>query len=186
MKAAFSHFRPSSRQNQSYVTTDGQSASLSWCEASFLAETRFLVTVRHLRVCWYLSFIIVAGPRQRSHFRIRVPRYSWPRFETPPTWTARSSYLYPPGGGWLNFPPRHWVPFSSPPTTLRTTMEVFEPASTRASIKFGVRVRVSLRLAVYRQSVPLGAKPLEVHDQRLFQPNSYGNSPRAISSLTRR
>jgi hypothetical protein len=28
-----------------------------------------------------------------------------------------------------------------------------------------VRVRVTLRLAVYRQSVRLGAKPLEDHDQ---------------------
>jgi hypothetical protein len=31
-----------------------------------------------------------------------------------------------------------------------------------------VKIRVTLRLAVYRQSVPLGAKPLETHDQRFF------------------
>jgi hypothetical protein len=31
-----------------------------------------------------------------------------------------------------------------------------------------VRVRVTLRLAVYRQSVRLGAKPLETYDQYLF------------------
>jgi hypothetical protein len=31
-----------------------------------------------------------------------------------------------------------------------------------------VRVRVTLRLAVYRQSVRLGAKPLETHDQIFF------------------
>jgi hypothetical protein len=30
-------------------------------------------------------------------------------------------------------PPRHWVPFSSPPTTRRATVEVFDPASTRLS-----------------------------------------------------
>jgi hypothetical protein len=29
--------------------------------------------------------------------------------------------------------PRYWVPFSSPPTTRRATVEVFDPASTRAS-----------------------------------------------------
>jgi hypothetical protein len=51
-----------------------------------------------------LSFTIIAGPRQRSHSQIRVPRdsdifYSL-RFETPPTWKARSLYLYPPGTGW--------------------------------------------------------------------------------------
>jgi hypothetical protein len=41
------------------------------------------------------------------------------KFETPPTWRARSLYLYPPGTGWKNYTPRHWVPFSSPPTTHR-------------------------------------------------------------------
>jgi hypothetical protein len=44
---------------------------------------------------------------------------------------ARSPYLYPPGNGWLNCTPRHWVPFPSPFTTRRATAEVFEPASTR-------------------------------------------------------
>jgi hypothetical protein len=48
-----------------------------------------------------------------------------------PTWRARSPYLYPPGTGWPSYTPRHWVPFSSPPTTRRATVEVFEPASTR-------------------------------------------------------
>jgi hypothetical protein len=33
-----------------------------------------------------------------------------------------------------------------------------------------VKVRVTLRLAVYRQSVRLGLKPLEAHDQRIFLP----------------
>jgi hypothetical protein len=31
-----------------------------------------------------------------------------------------------------------------------------------------VKVKVTLRLAVYRQSVRLGARPLETHDQRSF------------------
>jgi hypothetical protein len=53
------------------------------------------------------------------------------RFETLPTWRARSPYLYPPGTGWPGYTPGHWVPFSSPPTTRRTTMEVFDPSSTR-------------------------------------------------------
>jgi hypothetical protein len=53
------------------------------------------------------------------------------RFQTPPTWRARSPYLYPPGIGLSSYIPRHWVPFSSPPTTHRATVEVFESASTR-------------------------------------------------------
>jgi hypothetical protein len=56
------------------------------------------------------------------------------RFETPPTWRARSPYLYPPGKRWPSYTPRHWVPFSSPPTTCRATVEVFEPDSTRGTL----------------------------------------------------
>jgi hypothetical protein len=49
----------------------------------------------------------------------------------------------------------------------QSMVEVFEPASTRSRIA-QVKVKVTLKLAVYRQSVRLGAKPLETHDQRLF------------------
>jgi hypothetical protein len=34
------------------------------------------------------------------------------RFETPPTWRARSPYLCPPRTGWPSYTPRHWVPFN--------------------------------------------------------------------------
>jgi hypothetical protein len=85
-----------------------------------------------------LSFIIAAGPGQLSHSRFRVPRDSWPlfyclRFETLPTWRARSPYLFLPGKGSPSYIPGHWVPFLSPPTTRRDTVEVFEPASSRAT-----------------------------------------------------
>jgi hypothetical protein len=56
-----------------------------------------------------LSFTVAAGPRQRSHSRVRVAWDSWPYF------TVSYSRL----------------PFSSPPTTHRATVEVFVPASTR-------------------------------------------------------
>jgi hypothetical protein len=51
------------------------------------------------------------------------------RFEALPTWRSRSPYLYPPGTGWPSYTPRHWVPFSSPLTTRRATVEVFELVS---------------------------------------------------------
>jgi hypothetical protein len=86
------------------------------------AYDQIFVTVRQLRVCWCgslslslsdertgLSFTIAAGPRQRSHFRVRVPWDFWPYF------TLSDLGL----------------PFSSPPATLRATVEVFDPASTR-------------------------------------------------------
>jgi hypothetical protein len=44
------------------------------------------------------------------------------------------------------------------------------PSNPEASKLFALQVKVkfTLRLAVYRQSVGLGAKPLEVHGQRFF------------------
>jgi hypothetical protein len=62
------------------------------------------------------------------------------RFETPETWKARYLYLYPLGTGWPSYIPRHWVPFSSPPTTRRATVEVFDSASTRmAQLSYSYR-----------------------------------------------
>jgi hypothetical protein len=64
-------------QNQSYVMTDGQSASLSWCQAPSVAQDQIFVSVRQLLVCWcgtpsltsgQVSFMIAAGPCQCSHF----------------------------------------------------------------------------------------------------------------------
>jgi hypothetical protein len=46
-------------------------------------------------------------------------------------------------------------------------------------------VRVTLRLAVCRQSVRLGAKRLETHGHHFFQPNPCGHSPYVTTSLTR-
>jgi hypothetical protein len=50
------------------------------------------------------------------------------RFEIPSTWRVRSPYLYPPGTAWTSYTPRHWVPSSSPTTSRRATVQVFEPA----------------------------------------------------------
>jgi hypothetical protein len=55
-----------------------------------------------------LSFVYAAGPRQRSLPWVRVPWHLWPYF------TVSDLRL----------------PFSSPPTTCRVTVEVFDPAST--------------------------------------------------------
>jgi hypothetical protein len=66
---------------------------------------------------------IVSGPCQSSHSWVEVPQNSRPYFtvssETPPTWRARSPYLYAPGTGWSSYTPGHWVPFMSPLTTRR-------------------------------------------------------------------
>jgi hypothetical protein len=59
------------------------------------------------------------------------PVFYYLRFEIVRTWRFRSAYLYPPGRGWPSCTSRPWVPFSSPLTTSRATVEIFEPASTR-------------------------------------------------------
>jgi hypothetical protein len=110
-----SHITNSS-ESESYVTTDGQSASLSWNKASIWGlrpDFYSCQTIAGLLMCAALSdertglsFKITAGPRQRSYSRVRVPWDSRPYF------TVSDSRL----------------PFSLPPTTRR---EVFDPTSTR-------------------------------------------------------
>jgi hypothetical protein len=116
-----------------------------------------------------LSFTIATGPRQRSHSQVRLRRDSWPYF------TVSDSRLPQPGGpdpriyipAEQGYTPRYWV--SSCPTTSRATVEVFDPASTRYEwLASEFRVRVTLRLEVYCQSVRLADKPLETHDQNFY------------------
>jgi hypothetical protein len=59
------------------------------------------------------------------------------RLETPQTWRARYPHLYPPGTGSPGYTPRHWVLFSSPPTTCRAMVEAFELVSTRGTDMLG-------------------------------------------------
>jgi hypothetical protein len=111
-----------SSQSQSYITTDGQSVSLSWNKAPNwgLRPDLFYCQTVAGSFMWGafsdertgLSSTTAAGPGQRSHSRVRVPWRSWPYF------TVSDSKL----------------PFSSPPTTRRVTVEVFDPASTRGNI----------------------------------------------------
>jgi hypothetical protein len=98
----------------------------------FLLEIFF----RQLQVCYFVAPSLTSGPCQCSPARVWVPWGSRPCFivpilETPPTWRARSPYLYPPETGWPRYTPGHWVPFPSPLTTRRATVVVFYPASTR-------------------------------------------------------
>jgi hypothetical protein len=131
-------------QSWSYVTTDGQSAGLSWCQEPIWGlrpDFYYCQTVTGLLI-WSalsderagLSFRIAAGPRQRNRSQVRVRWNSWPYF------TVSDSKLSQTGGpgariyipqeqGDPVIHPRHWVPFSSPPTTRRATVEGFEPTS---------------------------------------------------------
>jgi hypothetical protein len=132
-------------QSKCYVTTDGQSASLSWCqEPTWGLRPDFYYCQRVAGLLMWgtlsderrgLPFTIAAGSHQRSHSWVRVPWDSWSYFLSQiqdshnlegqvPIFISRRNRV-----GQLY--PRDWVPFSSPPTTRRATVEVFEPASTR-------------------------------------------------------
>jgi hypothetical protein len=94
-------------ESESYVTTDGQLASLSWNKAliwGLRPDLYYCLTVAGLFMWGVLSdertglsFADAAGPRQHSQPRVRVPSDSRPYF------TVSDSRL----------------PFSSPPTTCR-------------------------------------------------------------------
>jgi hypothetical protein len=96
-------------ESESYVTTDGQPASLSWNKAPIWVLGGALSDERS-----GLSFVCAAGPCQRSFSRVRVP------WDLRPYFTVSDLRL----------------PFSSPPTTRRVTVEVFDPASTRVYWSF--------------------------------------------------
>jgi hypothetical protein len=92
----------SESQSQNYVTTYGQSASLSWCQAPiwglrpdfYYRQTvaGLLMRGAHSDERTGLRFTIAAGPRQRNHSCARVPQESWPYF------TTSDSRLPQPGG----------------------------------------------------------------------------------------
>jgi hypothetical protein len=106
-------------ESESYITTDGQSASLSWNKVPIWGlrpDLNYCLTVAGLLIWGVLSdermglsFALTAGPRQRSQSRVQVPSDSRSYI------TVSDSRL----------------PFSSPPTTRRVTLEAFDPASTR-------------------------------------------------------
>jgi hypothetical protein len=94
-----------------------------------------------------LSFTIAADLSQRSHSRVRVPWELATIFYCLILETSLfiASYESQGNGGGIQH-------------RLHTGKRV------------KVKVRLTLRLAVYRQSVCLGVKPLETHDQRFFPP----------------
>jgi hypothetical protein len=108
-------------KSESYITTDGQSASLSWNKASVWGlwlDFYYCQTFVGMSMWGALSdertglpFTIAPGPRRYSHFRFRVLCYPWPYY------TVSDSRL----------------PFMSPPTTPRVTVKVFYPTITTES-----------------------------------------------------
>jgi hypothetical protein len=57
------------------------------------------------RICNLLLLLVLASAVPRDS----RPYFIVPILDTPPTWRARSPYLYPPGTGWASYTPGHWV-----------------------------------------------------------------------------
>jgi hypothetical protein len=100
--------------------------------------------VCHLQLLLVLaSAVILRSESRRTHDHILLSQ-----IRDSPTRRARSPYLYSPWRGWPSYSPRHWVPFSSPPTARWAAVEVFEPASildqpTKLSLSLILRPTVS-------------------------------------------
>jgi hypothetical protein len=131
-------------QSQSHIATEGQSVSKFWCRAPSGAHDQIFITVWLLRSCFLwsalsdertgLSFVyaLVYGSCQCSRSRARVP------------WYTRS---------YITVPDLR-LPFSSPPTTPRVTMEVFDASSTR--VTHFSQSQSQSHIATDGQSVSLG------------------------------
>jgi hypothetical protein len=80
------------------------------------------------------------------------------------------SYEMQDFGNWITF-----RPWGGETPTLLGSLE--RPNLKHCTTLVRVGVRVTSRLAVYRRSLCLGAKPLETHDQYFFELNTSGYCP---------
>jgi hypothetical protein len=177
-------------QSQSYVTTDGQSASLSWWEAPIWGlgpNFYYCQTVADLFMWGALSdertglpFTIAAGLASavilgseyrgtRDHIYCKKSQCQ-SHIATDGQSFSKSSYRAPSGAHDPLWREDRFVVYA--PSPRQRSLSRSESLRTRYHILLSqmrltvrVRVRVSLRLAVYRQSVRLGAKSPETQGQ---------------------
>jgi hypothetical protein len=88
--------------------------------------------------CWFSSAQSLSG---LSPVGLKTIFY-WPKSWDSPTWRARSPNLYPPRTGCPSYTPGHWVPFPSPLTTRRATVELFYPHTPVAARQRIQRIRI--------------------------------------------
>jgi hypothetical protein len=69
-----------------------------------------------------------------------------------PNLEASSPYLYPSGRGWPSYNPRHWIPFTSPLTTRRTTVEVIRTLLRTLEKQSAITWRINSRRTEYKTS----------------------------------
>jgi hypothetical protein len=127
-------------QSQSYLTTDGQSASLSWCRATIRARDQFFflleISFRQLRLCYFIVPSLTRGrvcnllyncfwalPEQsllgRSPAELTAIFYCliWDS----PNLEGQVPVFISPTNRVASYTPGHWVSFLSPLTTRKAT-----------------------------------------------------------------
>jgi hypothetical protein len=122
----------------SYVTIDGQSASLPFYQAPSGAQEQILLlsdscefwrgasSLARRRVCRLHLLLVLVNAVILGYESSGIHDHTLlSQIRDSPTWRTRSPYLYLPGTEWPSYTPRHWFPFSSPPTTRRAAVEVF-------------------------------------------------------------
>jgi hypothetical protein len=100
-------------RSQSHIATDCQPISKSWCRAPSAAHDQIFISPWHLRSCF-------CGAPSLTRGRVCL-LYMLLALASAVPWISRPYFTVSD----LR------LPFSSPPTTRRVTVEVFEPASTR-------------------------------------------------------
>jgi hypothetical protein len=129
---------------KNYLTTDSVSVSLSWCQAIIRALPNFSFSMkfsfRQLLVCYFMAPSLTRGRVCNLLFLLglvgAVPLGSesrgtqdhillsqFVRFHQPRGPGLR--ICIPPGTGWPSYIPGQWIPFPSPLTTRRATVEIF-------------------------------------------------------------
>jgi hypothetical protein len=164
------------KESERYITTDGQSA-----------YDQIFINVRQLRVCWYGALSLTRGRFCRlqlllvltsavilgSESRGTRDHILLPQVRNFPILNGQSPYLCPLGTWWPRYTPRHWVPFLSPPTSRRATVEVFEPVSTRGTLSLWWSSSRSLLPATSRHThtwhrAPLGPMAIYLFNVKTF------------------
>jgi hypothetical protein len=114
--------QPSQLSLESYVTTDNQTARLSWKnKAPIWGHDQIFITVSQMRVCWCGTLSLTRGLVSRLQLLLDLASTVILGSESRRT---RDHY----------FGVSNWVPFLSPPTTHRPTVEVFDHASTQENL----------------------------------------------------
>jgi hypothetical protein len=152
-------------KSQSYVTTDGQSATVFVSSPHLGPNTRlFTVKTAAGLMMWgalsderpglsltaaagHASAVILESESRGTHHHILLSQIG-----NSLNLEGRSLYLYPAVSGWPSYSPRNWVPSSSPHTTRRATVDVDSGLSQSQS-------HIATDGRSVSQTVSLGVKP---------------------------